>query len=245
MSRSFALSLSALSAAVSLTLVAPAQAATMMAVFKGTITQVNGDGLDVLGVQDALNLPFVFTATYDPTLGHLTEMGNPPLIGINLGGPSDPASGASPVLSDELQVNGRTIDLPTIQSSGILQDTGLQGDTPEFGMVITNGLGSGVTFDMMQAGANLPSDLSQPFELDGVENLGGSFELVKTDPRTNGQGLEVRMQTTQVIVTQVPSAPGGGEVGGVPEPASWALMITGFGFAGTMLRRRAAFQATN
>jgi hypothetical protein len=39
---------------------------------------------------------------------------------------------------------------------------------------------------------------------------------------------------------------GGGGVGGVPEPASWALMIGGFGMAGGMLRRRrttAAFAA--
>jgi hypothetical protein len=30
-------------------------------------------------------------------------------------------------------------------------------------------------------------------------------------------------------------------VGGVPEPASWALMIGGFGLAGVALRRRRAF----
>lgn len=33
------------------------------------------------------------------------------------------------------------------------------------------------------------------------------------------------------------------EVAGVPEPAAWALMIGGFGMAGTMLRRRRAIQA--
>lgn len=33
---------------------------------------------------------------------------------------------------------------------------------------------------------------------------------------------------------------GGGGGGGVPEPATWALMITGFGAAGAMLRRRKA-----
>ena len=31
-----------------------------------------------------------------------------------------------------------------------------------------------------------------------------------------------------------------GPPGGVPEPASWALMISGFGVAGSMLRRRRA-----
>jgi hypothetical protein len=31
---------------------------------------------------------------------------------------------------------------------------------------------------------------------------------------------------------------GGGLVHGVPEPATWALMVLGFGFAGYVLRRR-------
>ncbi len=33
---------------------------------------------------------------------------------------------------------------------------------------------------------------------------------------------------------------GGGTPGGVPEPASWALMILGFGLAGAALRRQRA-----
>jgi PEP-CTERM motif len=32
--------------------------------------------------------------------------------------------------------------------------------------------------------------------------------------------------------------------GGVPEPASWALMIAGFGLVGAAMRRRAAVQVT-
>lgn len=34
-----------------------------------------------------------------------------------------------------------------------------------------------------------------------------------------------------------------GDVGGVPEPATWALMISGFGMAGSALRRRAKVAA--
>ena len=37
--------------------------------------------------------------------------------------------------------------------------------------------------------------------------------------------------------------PGGTSVGGVPEPGAWALMILGFGAAGSMLRRRRAVLA--
>ncbi|HEY1124269.1 MAG TPA: PEPxxWA-CTERM sorting domain-containing protein [Sphingobium sp.] len=35
-----------------------------------------------------------------------------------------------------------------------------------------------------------------------------------------------------------------GQVGGVPEPASWAMMIAGFGLAGSVLRRRSDRRAT-
>jgi hypothetical protein len=34
-----------------------------------------------------------------------------------------------------------------------------------------------------------------------------------------------------------------GSLGGVPEPASWALMIAGFGAAAAMLRRRRTLTA--
>jgi hypothetical protein len=37
----------------------------------------------------------------------------------------------------------------------------------------------------------------------------------------------------------VTAAPGIG-VGGVPEPASWAMLIAGFGLTGAAMRRRAA-----
>ncbi|MBI1200265.1 MAG: PEP-CTERM sorting domain-containing protein [Phenylobacterium sp.] len=43
----------------------------------------------------------------------------------------------------------------------------------------------------------------------------------------------------KVVVTKVGESPGA--VGGVPEPATWALMILGFGAAGSMLRRRERF----
>ncbi|WP_017668865.1 PEPxxWA-CTERM sorting domain-containing protein [Sandarakinorhabdus sp. AAP62] len=40
-----------------------------------------------------------------------------------------------------------------------------------------------------------------------------------------------------------PAVPGGG-VGGVPEPASWAMLIVGFGLVGAMQRRRGAVRVS-
>jgi hypothetical protein len=56
----------------------------------------------------------------------------------------------------------------------------------------------------------------------------------------SGQGLAALGTTASFVPTGllVDGAPGG--VGGVPEPASWALMILGFGGVGWTLRRRRA-----
>jgi hypothetical protein len=40
-----------------------------------------------------------------------------------------------------------------------------------------------------------------------------------------------------------PAGGGGGEGGGVPEPASWAMMILGFGGVGALMRRRKGLAA--
>lgn len=55
----------------------------------------------------------------------------------------------------------------------------------------------------------------------------------------NGQGY------AKALIAHGPRQPGTQNMttGGVPEPAAWALMISGFGLAGATLRRRRAFAA--
>lgn len=72
---------------------------------------------------------------------------------------------------------------------------------------------------------------------DGVNFFGQLFlenyTLNSIGTRTSYAHGVASLTPTSLTVTGV-----GDPIAGVPEPASWALMILGFGFAGTMLRRR-------
>ena len=52
---------------------------------------------------------------------------------------------------------------------------------------------------------------------------------------TDGSGWYNNSGVSQVTITYTALPTGGGVV---PEPATWAMMIMGFGAAGAMLRRR-------
>ena len=84
-----------------------------------------------------------------------------------------------------------------------------------------------------------------------ISTVGGasytvSFDLRETSGFANFQRLSTNGDVTDdngdgvnLVVYAGQTAPVlSGNSGGVPEPASWALMISGFGLAGTALRRR-------
>ncbi|UAJ12258.1 PEPxxWA-CTERM sorting domain-containing protein [Polymorphobacter megasporae] len=60
----------------------------------------------------------------------------------------------------------------------------------------------------------------------GVHN----FTLFYVDRNVTGAGLYFNVDTSNIVVTP--------PVGGVPEPATWAMMVAGFGFVGLSVRRR-------
>jgi hypothetical protein len=97
---------------------------------------------------------------------------------------------------------------------------------------------------------------------DGVVNLPNGFRLVAyssvnkslslsfTAPLTQAgaalDGVSNNSQSgvgTRYIVRGAVTGPADGGVSAVPEPASWALLIAGFGGAGAIFRRRKAVQA--
>lgn len=110
--------------------------------------------------------------------------------------------------------------------------------------VATNATGAVSLYDIQIVGRSTvrPQDvlffqLQHTAPNDGVgiveaayEYGGGSYRFVDGD---------IRCGLCTGTVTSAPGGIGGlGGAGGVPEPSSWALLITGFGMAGAVLRRR-------
>lgn len=69
----------------------------------------------------------------------------------------------------------------------------------------------------------------------------GGFLMARGAPTEEGFAPEPDGPVTN---PERPIGPPGPQVGVVPEPSTWALMIGGFGFAGAMIRRRRAVFAT-
>lgn len=69
---------------------------------------------------------------------------------------------------------------------------------------------------------------------------GGTFSIIQRDTFQQFVGGFINIGDNNVTgkTPFTPPPPIGTGGGGVPEPASWALMITGFGLAGAVLRRR-------
>ena len=79
--------------------------------------------------------------------------------------------------------------------------------------------------------------------LNSVGNLSGTFANVTTSGFLNGFAYTIVYDTTADLVRlNVTNA--GNSLPAVPEPATWAMMLFGFGLIGTTLRRRSATRAS-
>jgi hypothetical protein len=121
-------------------------------------------------------------------------------------------------------------------------------DQYEAGFVFSN---LSVTMDDLTLDGDNNGNLSTPT---GIDLFGTGFPLASNDPWTTHTISFVATDAGTIAVHfRSYSADGVGPLldnvnlditgGSVPEPASWALMITGFGLAGATLRRRRSMVA--
>jgi hypothetical protein len=83
-------------------------------------------------------------------------------------------------------------------------------------------------------------NLSSTFRFDDSFALTWSGQVSVTDANTGATlcGLSIHSDEGENFGSIAACPGGGGGAGGVPEPASWALMIAGFALSGAMLRAR-------
>lgn len=211
---------------------APASASIMIATYQGTV--VNGqDAAGVFGKPgtDLAGLTYVQGFTYDTSLGtRLTSA------------TSDEISGAvavatiSPITDAWIIINGVTHHQAVGYAGGAatIQDTSrIQEFNDGFWGSFEERSFAGVIVSPLPP-ASLDVAFTRTLSLSGcglILNCGGAAAyIVNGDLSTYAYYANFNPTSVSVVPLAAP--------GGVPEPATWALMLLGFGLVGGMLRAR-------
>lgn len=208
-----------------------ASAAIMIATYTGTVfgTDFSGE----FGAAGALNGTFSAQFVYDTDLGIYTLNGNTGQNQQKIGGTTYSAS--NPILSASISINGG----PAFDMSALYQNSvqtadfggGLQFSrhvAHEYQFAGTSYRSTDLYLDVR--GPGVPVSLVTPFTATAngtgfAGNLGIEEYVFATQTFTHR--VQASLVANQVVVGFA-----------VPEPTIWALMITGFGLAGSALRRR-------
>jgi hypothetical protein len=225
-------------AAVSLaTASTPASAVVMMATFTGTVAS----GLDEgnffgLGLTSSLaGEDFTAIFRYDTSLGLATTSST---FDGRIGGPQNGT--LSPITFASLQINGVTDEFETFGNGSANVMRGL--DTWEQTYAYTdsfamNGLGDQIVsvLELFVLSSPTPLALTTPYVGGNLMFNAGPSQTPHVDHRVfdHATGFSVNYNAVFSPV-QVVLAP----YVAVPEPATWATLITGFLGVGAMLRRR-------
>ena len=199
-----------------------ASATIMTATWKGHVFY-GSDGSGLFGVPSALDgKPYTAVFVYDTKIGKRISNSTGDSIrgGTNWGGPS-------PFLDVTLMITGTTVHVGT-----------------SFNGTVSNDDDPAIPFQRVQYSAGtVGPDTTLGFNAFGLPsppplNLDTSYHMDFANCKKCGTmalaiGTYAHLNVTSLDVTH--EAAGGR--GGVPEPSTWALMITGFGLAGASLRR--------
>lgn len=247
--------------ALSLSMLAAASAQPASATFyKATYTGLVRTGSDTTGIfgpanGDLTNLPF--SATFlinDSASGAHNDFGaESSQIRSGYLYP-----GSAEAVSADLTISGISVHFSGATDSWAYQENGYNPPSA-FGLDDIYDMATNVTFDLsgwdnsyIQASnykfGNIvdSADLRTPGEYDvSALDSTGVFGISRQVTGGSYQGAFGNLGTTHISISAVATNPGGGDssgggggVPGVPEPANWALLLTGFGFSGGALRLR-------
>lgn len=114
-----------------------------------------------------------------------------------------------------------------------------QNDDGSCSQVATDAV-TGVCYDVFFQQSLTPGDYRvalTAFSNFGPETLGGSFDGGGSFTDATGD-LRNSQFAFDVLGVSTATGPGGGGPGAIPEPATWLMMLAGFGMLGAALRRR-------
>lgn len=209
----------------------PATAAVKIARFTGTVVS----GYDETGVfaapfTDLAGYSWVATYTYDKTLGGYLETDGVSyeysIGGFNYGFP------VSPIISASITINGVTRSVGGTSSARVYTS-----NLPYVSHYAQDESNNGLTsvnnyIQIFNDPIGAPASLDQNFGPVAATNGYGWADWATYDYTT---GTYTELASAYLGTDAVYSVGNA-----VPEPASWALMIAGFGLVGTALRRRRA-----
>lgn len=206
----------------------PAAAAVKTATYSGTLQSGN----DLTGVFGAANtnlagVSYIATFTYDRNLGG-SQSTNPGLFDSSAGGIF--YGTGSPMISASITINSITKSF----SAGF-DDLALTSANP-FQQVWHIAQRKVLGADWVQAKFN-PLIAAGSLDQDVAPNAAtgtGSFQIYAYDSLT----AATTAFATGVFANQAIYSVGDASVAMVPEPASWAMLIAGFGLTGAVMRRR-------
>ena len=214
MVRNTTLALALIAAAIA----TPVAAAIKVATYTGPATVSDQSGVFGPAGTNTFNVPYVVTFIYDTSIGRL---GEETFGGTIYGGPT-------PIIDAKLTINGitRRFESQGNGYAGILfSDYGHAAADNASGQ-----LGQGNYLYIGAVVSDIPSSLDANFA-GTVNRIEGDFRIYTLDASGNveSDAFGTLLGGTLTITNAA-----------VPEPASWAMMIAGFGLIGGAMRRRTA-----
>jgi len=196
------------------------------ATFTGQVTTSTFDFDNIFGLGAGFNVlngqAFTASFIYDPTLGNVVNLG--PNAEGRRGG-LIPFNNVGPIIDAFLTINNVTVEYTPEQRSEI-RNTGAV-----YQWTLQDQVAPGPGYNELQVNLTFPGSTGHLTDTLPTSPEFGTGQFIFRDSVGNQRGLGGLTIGQATIAAYTPGV-------AVPEPASWALLIVGFGGVGGVLRQR-------